>query len=98
MFLNLRANLQVMDPVLKKSKKKARNTGGETQPARQTEVNYPTGKYSSSRDEKELVDYEPEEPAAFSPVEDDISVQECYTPAVSSRLLHAPVAHLDSCT
>jgi hypothetical protein len=64
-----------MDPVLKKSKKKARKTGGEAQPARQTEVNYSTGKYTSSRDEEELVvDYELEEPPArFSPVEEEIS-------------------------
>jgi hypothetical protein len=55
-----------MDPVVKKSKKKARKAGGEAKPAVQTEVNPPTaGEYTSSRDEEELADYEPEEPARF---------------------------------
>ncbi len=36
--------------------------------------NIPTGGYLWSRDEEKLVDYEPEEPATFAPVEDDISV------------------------
>jgi hypothetical protein len=39
-----------------------------------------TGKYTSSRDEEELVDYEPEEPVSFSPVENELSVEEFDTP------------------
>ncbi len=62
-------------------KRKVKKAVGEGQPAAPAAKTLPTGKYLSSRDEEELVDYESEEPAAFSTVEDDISVQECYTPA-----------------
>ncbi len=41
-----------------------------------------TGNHSFWRDEEELVDYEPEEQAAFSPVGDDISVPEDHTPTL----------------
>jgi hypothetical protein len=41
----------------------------------------PTGKYTSSRDEEELVDYEPEDPASSSPVEDELSVEDYDMPA-----------------
>jgi hypothetical protein len=40
-----------------------------------------TGNYTSWRDEKELVDLEPEEPASFLPVEDKLSVEDYDTPA-----------------
>jgi hypothetical protein len=66
---------------MKRSKKKTKKAVGEGQPAAPAAETVPTGKYLSSRNEEELVNYEPEEPAAFSPVEDDLSVQECYTPA-----------------
>ncbi len=61
-----------MDPFVKKSKKKARKAGVEAKSAVQTNVNPPAEKYTSSWEEKQLVDYESEEPARFSPVEEDI--------------------------
>jgi hypothetical protein len=67
-----------MDPFVKKSKKKARKAGAEAKPAVQTNVNPPAEKYKSSWEEEQLVDYEPEEPARYSPalryspVEEDI--------------------------
>jgi hypothetical protein len=62
-----------MDPFVKKSKKNARKAGAETKSAVQTNVNPSAEKYTSSWEEEQLVDYEPEEPAAsFSPVEEDI--------------------------
>ena len=60
-----------MDPNVKKSKKKARKAGAEAKPAEQTNVNPPAEKYNSSWEEEQLVDYEPEEPAAFSPMEEE---------------------------
>ncbi len=57
---------------MKKSKKKARKAGAEGKPAIQTNANHPAKTYNSSWEEEQLVDYdEPEEPAAFSPVEED---------------------------
>ncbi len=60
-----------MDPFVKKSKKKARKAGAEAKPAVQTNVNAPAEKYNSSWEEEQLVDYELEEPAAFSPLEEE---------------------------
>ncbi len=57
----------------------------------------PTGDYTSWRDEKELVDYEPEEPAAFSPVEDDVSVSESRTPALEEGPAEFPPLSDDFC-
>jgi hypothetical protein len=37
-----------------------------------------------------LVDYEPEEPAAFSPIEDDISIPEDHTPTLEERPADLP--------
>ncbi len=62
---------------MKKSKRRQKSrrrgkAGAEAKPAVQTNVNPPAEKYNSSWEEKQLVDYEePEEPAAFSPVEED---------------------------
>jgi hypothetical protein len=63
-----------MESVTKKPKKKAKKAVAEEQPTAPATQIVPTGGYLWSRDEEELVDYEPEEPATFSPVEDDISV------------------------
>ncbi len=63
-----------MEPVTKRPKKKAKKAVAEEQPAAPATQNVPTGGYLWSRDEEELVDYEPEEPETFSPVEDDIFV------------------------
>ncbi len=60
-----------MDPNVKKSKKKERKAGSEAKPAVQTNVNPPAEKYNCSWEEEQLVDYEPEEPAAFFSVEED---------------------------
>ncbi len=70
-----------MDPIVKKSKKKARKAGAEAKPAVQTNVNPPAEKYSSSWEEEQLVDYEPEEPARFSPVEEDNYIDGDHYPA-----------------
>jgi hypothetical protein len=61
-----------MGPFVKKWKKKARTAGAEAKPAVQTNVNPPAEKYTSSWEEEQLVDYEPEEQARFPPVEEDI--------------------------
>ncbi len=63
-----------MEPNTKMPKKKAKKAAAEEQPVAPATQNVPTGGYLWSRDEEELVDYEPEEPATFSPVEDHISV------------------------
>jgi hypothetical protein len=70
-----------MDPNVKKSNKKARKAGAEAKPAVQTNVNPPAEKYNSSWEEEQLVDYEPEEPAAFFPVEEDNYSDGDYYPA-----------------
>jgi hypothetical protein len=61
-----------MEPFIKKIKKRNRKTGGEDQPAQETE-NHPSRDYSSSyRDEEELIDDEPESPSRMSAGEDEI--------------------------
>ncbi len=57
-----------MEPVTKRPKKKAKKAVAEEQPVASATQNVPAGGYLWSRDEEELVDYEPEEPATFSPV------------------------------
>jgi hypothetical protein len=65
----LREEIQVMEPTKKRPKKKAKTSiFGEGQPAGPAAKTVPAVKFTSSRDEEELVDYEPEEPAAFSPI------------------------------
>ncbi len=80
-----------MDPSAKRSKKKAKKAVfGEGRPAGRAEKQVPTAptdNHTSWRDEEELVDYESEEPAAFYPIEDDISVPEDHTPV--------PAAHFE---
>ncbi len=58
----------------KRTKKRAKKAVAEEQPAAPVAQTVPTGGYLWSRDEEELVDYDLEEPATFSPMEDDISV------------------------
>ncbi len=73
----MREEIQVMEPAMKSPKKKAKQSiFGEDQPAKSV----PSEKYTSSRDEEVLVDYELEEPAAFSPIEDDIPIPKDRTP------------------
>jgi hypothetical protein len=54
--------LQVIEPNVKRTKKRAMKAVGEDQPAASATKTLPTGGYLWSRDEEELVDYEPEEP------------------------------------
>jgi hypothetical protein len=61
-----------MDPNVKKSKRKARKAGTQAKPAIQNQSNPPAKNYNSSWEEEQLVDYdEPEEPAAFFPLEEE---------------------------
>jgi hypothetical protein len=61
-----------MDPDVKKLKKKARKAGTQAKPAIQTQSNPPVKNYNWSWEEEQLVNYdEPEEPAAFSPLEEE---------------------------
>jgi hypothetical protein len=61
-----------MEPNAKRPKKKAKKAVAEEKPAAPATQNITTGGYLWSRDEEDLVDYEPEEPATFSPAEEDI--------------------------
>ncbi len=70
-----------MEPNNKKTRKRAKKAVAENQPAAPVAKIVQTDNYSSWRDEEELVDYDPEEPARFSPVEVDISVEEDNLPA-----------------
>ncbi len=63
-----------MEPINKRTKKRAKKAAAEEQPAAPVAQTVPTGGYLWARDEEELVDYEAEEPATFSPMEDDFSV------------------------
>ena len=56
-----------MEPNTKRPKT-AKKAVAEEQPAAPATQNITTGGYLWSKDEEELVDYEPEEPAKFSPV------------------------------
>jgi hypothetical protein len=75
-----------MDPSARRTKKRAKKSIlGEGQPAGQKTKSAPdmsTSNFTSWRDEEDLVDYEPEKPAAFSPVEDDVLVPEDHTPTL----------------
>jgi hypothetical protein len=62
-----------MEPNNKKTKKRAKKAVAEDQPAAPVAEKVHTGNYTSWRDDEELVDYEPEEPARFSPMEEGIS-------------------------
>jgi hypothetical protein len=63
-----------MEPINKRTKKRAKKAAVEEQPAAPVAQTVPIGGYLWARDEEELVDYEAEEPATFSPMEDDVSV------------------------
>jgi hypothetical protein len=63
-----------MEPINKRTKKRAKKAAAEEQPAAPVAQTVPTGGYLWARDEEELVDYEAEEPATFSAMEDDFSV------------------------
>ncbi len=63
-----------MEPISKRTKKRSKKAAAEEQPASPVAQTVPTGGYLWARDEEELVDYEAEEPATFSPMEDDFSV------------------------
>ncbi len=64
-----------MEPVHKRTKLRVRKAAAEEQPAAPAVQTIPTtGGYLWSRDEEELVDYEAEDPATLSPMEDNASV------------------------
>ncbi len=53
----------------------------------------PAGIQTSWRDGEDLIDYEPEEPAVFSPIEDDILVPGDHTPTLEEGTAHiSPLA------
>jgi hypothetical protein len=70
-----------MEPNTKRPKKRAKKAVGEGQPAAPLAKIVQPDNYPSWRDEEELIDYEPEEPESFSPVEVDNSVEEDDYPA-----------------
>jgi hypothetical protein len=62
-----------MQPFEKRGKKRSRKAAGESHPAEES-ANYPSqDNYLSYRDEKELVDYEPESPLKYLSDEAEIS-------------------------
>jgi hypothetical protein len=73
-----------MEPIAKNTKKKTKkaSAGARRSSAREEKQvpTVPTSNLTSWRDEEELVDYEPEVPSSFSPIQDDISVREDRTP------------------
>jgi hypothetical protein len=75
-----------MDPSTRRTKKRAKKSIlGEGQPAgraSKSAQDVSKSNFTSWRDEEELVDYEPEEPATFSPMKDDISASEKGTVAL----------------
>ncbi len=75
-----------MEPVHKRPKLRVSKAAAEDQPAAQIAKIVQPDNYSSWRDEEELIDYEPEEPARFSPVEVDNSPKKMITrPTEMSR-------------
>ncbi len=63
-----------MEPINKRTKKKAKKAAANKQPVALVAQTVPTGGYLWAKDEEELVDYEAEKPATFSFMEDDFSV------------------------
>ncbi len=63
-----------MDQVHKRPKLGVRKAAAEVQPAAPAVQTIPTGGYLWGRDEEELVDYEADDPATLSPMEDVVSV------------------------
>ncbi len=73
-----------MDPIAKNTRKKAKkaSSGGGRSSGRGEKqlATLPADIQAAWRDEEELVDYEPEYPPPFSPIQDDMSVQGDHTP------------------
>jgi hypothetical protein len=70
-----------MEPNVKSPKKKAKKAAAEAQPAAPAAKIVQPDNYPSWRDEEDLIDYETEEPARFSPVEMDNSAEKNGYPA-----------------
>jgi hypothetical protein len=70
-----------MEPNTKRPKKRAKKVVAEDQPAAPAAKIVQLDNYPSWRDEEELIDYEPKEPASFDPVEIDNCVEEDDYPA-----------------
>jgi hypothetical protein len=73
-FIFQRTICKNMEPVHKRPKLRVRKAAAEEQPAAPAVQTIQTGGYLWGRDEEELVDYENEDPATLSPMEDDVSV------------------------
>jgi hypothetical protein len=75
-----------MDPNAKRTKTKARKSifgeGRSTGQGGKHVPLLPADIQTAWRDEEDLVDYEPEEPAAYSPIQGGISVQGDHTPTL----------------
>jgi hypothetical protein len=73
-----------MEPIKKNTKKKAKKAsagGGRSSGRGENQVAaLPVDILASWQDEEELIGYEPEVPPSFSPIQDEISVQEDRTP------------------
>jgi hypothetical protein len=80
----LKRQLQEMGPIEKNTKKKAKKaSAGARRSSAREEKQVATSMadvHADWRAEEELVDYEPEQPTRFSPIEDDISLPEEHTP------------------
>ncbi len=73
-----------MGPIEKNTKKKTKKASAAASRSSAQEEKQvstvPTSNLTSWRDEEELVDYEPEVPPSFLPIQDDISAREDRTP------------------
>ncbi len=74
-----------MEPNVKRLKKKAKKAAAEGQQASPAAKIIQLDNYPSWRDEEDLIDYEPEEPARFSPADMDNSAEEDDSPPGSRR-------------
>jgi hypothetical protein len=83
-----------MEPIKKNTKnkaKKASDGGGRSSGRGENQVAaLPVDILASWQDEEELIGYEPEVPPSFSPIQDDISVQEDRTPTQKEEQHYFP--------
>ena len=70
-----------MEPNVRRPKKKAKKAAAEGQQAAPAAKNIQLDNYPSWRDEEDLIDYEPEEPARLSPADMDNSAEKDDSPA-----------------
>ncbi len=70
-----------MEPNMKRTKKKAKKAASEGKQAAPAAKIIQLDNYPSWRDEEDLIDYEPEEPARLSPADMDNSAEKDDSPA-----------------